>query len=323
MPNLPQHDLPEPFAELMRLGNSWDASVYSKLAGQLRRLHGDAAAERLVGIASDTSFAEYGKGLEGNRSDRREYTRMHALGVLERMPEEAAACLDLLVSLLANEEDDELHEMLPEVFGAVGESAIEPLTAILRDPRHSSEVKAVAEEGLEEVAALHPQCRDGIVALFQSELAVTEDTALAGFLVCSLMDLDAEDSLPLIRQAFAAGRVDKWVVDLPDVELHFDRKRLLSEATAGDGEQDAAEDEDPSFEKARALALELRRRCEAGDPPPLYRPSEPDENDYEVEPGQNDAPGQPYVAGPKIGRNDPCPCGSGKKYKKCCAAQSS
>ena len=24
------------------------------------------------------------------------------------------------------------------------------------------------------------------------------------------------------------------------------------------------------------------------------------------------------VKGPKIGRNDPCPCGSGKKYKKCC-----
>lgn len=24
------------------------------------------------------------------------------------------------------------------------------------------------------------------------------------------------------------------------------------------------------------------------------------------------------VKGPKIGRNDPCPCGSGKKYKYCC-----
>jgi len=23
-------------------------------------------------------------------------------------------------------------------------------------------------------------------------------------------------------------------------------------------------------------------------------------------------------SGPKVGRNDPCPCGSGKKYKKCC-----
>ncbi|MEY4631795.1 MAG: hypothetical protein RIQ81_1915 [Pseudomonadota bacterium] len=27
----------------------------------------------------------------------------------------------------------------------------------------------------------------------------------------------------------------------------------------------------------------------------------------------------PYVrTSPKTGRNDPCPCGSGKKFKKCC-----
>lgn len=25
---------------------------------------------------------------------------------------------------------------------------------------------------------------------------------------------------------------------------------------------------------------------------------------------------------PKIGRNDPCPCGSGLKYKKCCLSKS-
>jgi uncharacterized protein YecA (UPF0149 family) len=25
-------------------------------------------------------------------------------------------------------------------------------------------------------------------------------------------------------------------------------------------------------------------------------------------------------AGPKVGRNDPCPCGSGQKFKKCCMA---
>jgi SEC-C motif-containing protein len=30
-------------------------------------------------------------------------------------------------------------------------------------------------------------------------------------------------------------------------------------------------------------------------------------------------PPKPVVrTGPKIGRNDPCPCNSGKKYKKCC-----
>ena len=28
--------------------------------------------------------------------------------------------------------------------------------------------------------------------------------------------------------------------------------------------------------------------------------------------------GRPPQAVPAVGRNDPCPCGSGKKYKKCC-----
>ena len=29
---------------------------------------------------------------------------------------------------------------------------------------------------------------------------------------------------------------------------------------------------------------------------------------------------KPVVKAVKVGRNDPCPCGSGKKYKKCCGA---
>jgi preprotein translocase subunit SecA len=32
---------------------------------------------------------------------------------------------------------------------------------------------------------------------------------------------------------------------------------------------------------------------------------------------------KPVRAGKKVGRNDPCPCGSGKKYKKCCGFSSS
>ena len=35
--------------------------------------------------------------------------------------------------------------------------------------------------------------------------------------------------------------------------------------------------------------------------------------------GIGPAPPSPFPArGAKVGRNDPCPCGSGKKYKKCC-----
>lgn len=41
------------------------------------------------------------------------------------------------------------------------------------------------------------------------------------------------------------------------------------------------------------------------------------ENDYYQEGPQNTIKTQPIVHGPKIGRNDACPCGSGKKYKNC------
>jgi hypothetical protein len=38
-----------------------------------------------------------------------------------------------------------------------------------------------------------------------------------------------------------------------------------------------------------------------------------------AEADDEDIPGEPYVrAEPKVGRNDSCPCGSGKKFKKCC-----
>ena len=52
------------------------------------------------------------------------------------------------------------------------------------------------------------------------------------------------------------------------------------------------------------------------EPPPSRAPRLPADDDsipYErIEPIRNTAP--------KIGRNDPCPCGSGKKHKKCCGA---
>ena len=47
-----------------------------------------------------------------------------------------------------------------------------------------------------------------------------------------------------------------------------------------------------------------------GAPVKAMEPSAP------LDAGNHPAP--EHHVGPKIGRNDPCPCGSGKKYKKCC-----
>tara|TARA_B100000029_G_scaffold516796_1_gene634396 strand:+ start:37204 stop:40257 length:3054 start_codon:yes stop_codon:yes gene_type:complete len=50
------------------------------------------------------------------------------------------------------------------------------------------------------------------------------------------------------------------------------------------------------------------------------RPSEPEANNQRsnrLEQGTRPSTAQPAKANPKVGRNAPCPCGSGKKYKKC------
>nr|WP_318381743.1 YecA family protein [uncultured Enterobacter sp.] len=39
---------------------------------------------------------------------------------------------------------------------------------------------------------------------------------------------------------------------------------------------------------------------------------------YWIEHQQELPVAQPFTAGDKVGRNDPCPCGSGKKFKQCC-----
>ncbi|HUK29894.1 MAG TPA: preprotein translocase subunit SecA [Candidatus Acidoferrum sp.] len=55
-----------------------------------------------------------------------------------------------------------------------------------------------------------------------------------------------------------------------------------------------------------AFAREMERRQER----------QQKELQYQTGPAQAEAP-KPVRAGAKVGRNDPCPCGSGKKYKKC------
>jgi preprotein translocase subunit SecA len=78
----------------------------------------------------------------------------------------------------------------------------------------------------------------------------------------------------------------------------------------------------PSAQAAAASAA-----ARASEPPPqrlpafardMERKQERQQKDlqYQTGPAQAEAP-KPVKVGAKVGRNDPCPCGSGKKYKKC------
>jgi len=69
-----------------------------------------------------------------------------------------------------------------------------------------------------------------------------------------------------------------------------------------------------SEDEEETVAVALDRRLEREGFEAVFFPPEEHEHEDEAEAAAEPAKSE------KVGRNDPCPCGSGKKYKKCCGA---
>ncbi len=152
--------------------------------------------------------------------------------------------------------------------------------------------------------------RDQMIAAFRrcfAELREDDDPQAWNGVVSSAADAQARELLPEIRQAFERGCVERFCVGaVEDIEeaMAEDSSRLLKRfryhhhivlSAVKEMSWWAAFSEDDGAARRRAPVL-------------------PDDFDSDLE-----EPVIPVVREtPKIGRNDPCPCGSGKKYKKCC-----
>lgn len=183
-------------------------------------------------------------------------------------------------------EDDWAQDEIPAVIAAAGKVAIEPLAAYVLDERNDEFAVPLALQSLVEIGKRHGKLRKPVIERLVHCLQHTpeQDQGLKGLIVAELVSLRAVEAMPAIRAAFASGQVD-WSVsgDLEDVELG------------------------------------MGVRTERDTPRPSYKQDQEDADDEDYK----DDDGEPLVeqvirAEPKIGRNDPCPCGSGKKYKKCC-----
>mgnify|MGYP003667418624 CR=1 FL=1 len=72
--------------------------------------------------------------------------------------------------------------------------------------------------------------------------------------------------------------------------------------------------------KDEAMAIEQQRREEAAREKRAFQHAEASSMQEEAQQEQESAPAVPQTYTrdqPKVGRNEPCPCGSGKKYKQC------
>lgn len=199
------------------------------------------------------------------------------------------------------------------------------------------------------VGMLRRQDADGLDAILGDALTTTIARVLAGtfdgdvaplhgLLLDSTVDGFARwEAFGVLASLTHAGKVDR--VQTHDLLIRFDDKRVAVEGNVGwiGWEETIAllgfEDLAP---RARAARADGRITDEFSDAPwfqqtlrrALAKPDDVTRFDA-VRHGPFDDPiaelswtaegaGQPVRNPVKIGRNDPCPCGSGKKYKKCC-----
>jgi hypothetical protein len=208
---------------------------------------------------------------------------MHAWRALGQLGVQEAIA-PLLGFLRTSENDDAVSEELPIVFGMIGPAAVPHIAAFLSDRSNPTSPVATAMAGLREIVARHPECRNDCVGILARVLEphAASDPVVNGFAAWILIDLAAVEAIDVMRDAFRRRAVDLSLVgDEEDVEI--------------------------------ALGLRKRRTT----PAPSYHIGPPGWLDQPhaggIQPGTRVLP-----QGGKVGRNDPCPCGSGRKYKKCC-----
>jgi hypothetical protein len=183
-------------------------------------------------------------------------------------------------------EDDWAHDEIPSVMAAAGSVAMDPLVAYVLDMTNDEFAIPLALQSLVEIGKRQGKLRKPVIErlVYCLQHTAKQDQGLNGLIVAELVSLKAVEAMPAILAAFAEDVLD-WSVsgDLEDVEL--------------------------------GMGLRTQRDT----PRPNYQQPVDDDTEFE----DDDEDYKPLVeqvirAEPKIGRNDPCPCGSGKKYKKCC-----
>lgn len=152
---------------------------------------------------------------------------MHAWRALADLGAESATVPLLSLLWRVDEQQDEyVAEELPEVFAAIGPSAIGPLTAYLANREHLRYARVGAAAGLRQIAVGYPEVRADCVKALAGPLekAVANDFTVNAFLVCDLAELEAVEVLALVEAAFKARAVDESITgDWEHAKSYFDK----------------------------------------------------------------------------------------------------
>jgi hypothetical protein len=236
------------------------------------------------------------------------YAPVHAWRALAQLgATEAVGLLLEMMDPLDAAGDDWYLEEFPHAFAWIGPASMAPLCDYLADERHGVYPRVCAAGGLRELAKRHGQFRADVVKALCDALSRFEqaDETFNALIISDLLDLKATGAAELIERAHAADRVDIMVRgnwETVRKALGVEGRGLVPEHLAT---------KKPLWLLSPKAQAELESAAELLRGQPLAL-----QDDLADIPA--DAPVLPLQPARKAGRNDPCPCGSGKKYKRCC-----
>lgn len=312
-------------------------STFPEQALRTVQAHRDAAIPRLID-AIEQATATVASGDEA-------LTDLPFFGLLLLAEFRAKEAWPAILKALALPGDEAPFELfgdvitgqLPSIIADYCADSIETIDALVANPSLNEFVRWSAAGAYLRLVRDGRLSREAAVQRLKSALQVAIDNGDhegATCIVSELYDYAPTEVLDVIRQAFEQDLVDETVLGLDEIEEsiaagdeHFLRHLNDCPPTGiedtveelrnwywpgNDSDEDFDEDYDdelwdlddnigsspdvkPSFSWPTANLL-----SPVAQPDPYYIPA----------PIRNE--------GPRVGRNDPCPCGSGKKFKKCC-----
>lgn len=289
-----------------------DLRIEHELVRQILALPRESLLSDLTKVIYDSMarFAWFKNETEWNESTHNFI--LHAIFLLCELKAEER--LRVILDILRQDEEyldywfnDFLTEYMWEPIYTLGFHNLDELSAFMKEPDRSCFCRTEIAVALSQIALHHPERRDEVISCFRDILNFfiehheddrIIDTELIGLTVSSILDMQGIELIPEITEIYrleivnpgVAGDLDEVIKESHNPTYKYDRRRDLPDIFSRYNE----------IVSTWIAYTDKKTKAEPYERPDHY------------------AQIKPRQAEKKPGRNDPCPCGSGKKYKKCC-----
>lgn len=218
--------------------------------------------------------------------------------------------------------DDLMSELMWEIMYKIADNQLEACKQFMCKPGINTYARSIFPEMVEQIGLHHPERRGEVLKWYNDVIQffhnssiednVIDSEAIA-FLISHIANFNGVELLPEIKKLYERGIVSTFICgDWEQVNEYI----VIPQGLKHKRDIFTMVECYKEFTTAEAIYEEEQRSWEY-DKESIF--TFEDEPIWNMNDQESFVPVTTHVRDePKIGRNEPCPCGSGKKHKKCC-----